>query len=405
MAFCDDLPLEIMSKILALVTAKKVRTDWSRKYWTEEPDANTTYLQRMTGYTLVCKKWNSLLWQNHPDTIRVKPSSQLVNLLHKIPFLSKLELEVGFSAVQRDVNIFIDSLCASKTSWTSFADVLPYLKEFVLESTFKNDNIRALHRHITKFMESGITHDADGLSYILSQIDALDDSCMSEVPSSKEKYSLQRFVRFPEDMKLRCRTVPYEMLNVASMVLDSPSYVTDKDLRFLKQATCLQSFQCGSLACEACDVGNKLTDKILQYLPPILLELKLGPSPEFVLPTRCRWPPGLQKLFLRSIQFRAPSAGLLPDSLQHFGIDFEKGESDLVGYPFSNFDMSSLPRGLKCLEFLGIKQYNRDTIKITGAAPLSVHTVLTNNMAAVNRHSFPLSCKFGDESDAWEFWY
>jgi hypothetical protein len=56
MAFCDDLPLEILSNILALVTAKKERTDWSRKYYSEVPDANTTYLQRMARYTLVCKK-------------------------------------------------------------------------------------------------------------------------------------------------------------------------------------------------------------------------------------------------------------------------------------------------------------------------------------------------------------
>ena len=51
MALCDDLPIEILSKILALATAKKERTDWSGKYWTDDPDAKTTYLQRMARYT------------------------------------------------------------------------------------------------------------------------------------------------------------------------------------------------------------------------------------------------------------------------------------------------------------------------------------------------------------------
>ena len=49
MALCDDLPIEIMSKILALVAAKKERTDWSRNYWTDDSDANTTYLLAKDG--------------------------------------------------------------------------------------------------------------------------------------------------------------------------------------------------------------------------------------------------------------------------------------------------------------------------------------------------------------------
>ena len=40
MTLCDDLPLEVMSNILALVAAKKERTDGSNDYWTEVPDAN-----------------------------------------------------------------------------------------------------------------------------------------------------------------------------------------------------------------------------------------------------------------------------------------------------------------------------------------------------------------------------
>ncbi len=394
MAFCDDLPLEILSNILALVTAKKER---KRTCYSEVPDANTTYLQRMARYTSVCKKWNSLLWHSHPDTICVKPFSPLVKLLHKIPFLSKLKLEVGFSAVQRDLDIFIANLLAS--SWTCFADVLPNLKDFELESTFKNDNKRALHRNIMK-MKAGFNRDI--LITDFATHGTLDDSAMFLLPSSKEKFSLQRFVRFPEGMKLRCQTVPYEMLNVAILVLDQPSYLTDKDLRFLKRATRLQSFQCGSLACEGCSVGNTLTDKLLQYLPPTLLELKIGCSPAFILPTRCRWPPGLQKLFVRSIKFCAPSAGLLPDSLQYFGVKFSDGCEDEEEYPFSNFDVSSLPRGLKLLEVIDSPH---DAFKITGTAPPLVHTVLVDDETAVDRNLFPISCKFGGESDEWNTWF
>ncbi len=387
MTFCNDLPLEIMSNILSLVTTKEVRTDWSGRYWTDVPDANTTYLQRMARYTLVCRRWNTLLWQNHPDTICVLPSSPLVNVLHKIPFLSKLKLQVGFSSVQRDLNIFIDNLFA-KTAWTCFADVLPYLKHFELGSTFKNDNIRALHRNIMKMDPNH--WDRDFLMTDFAKHGTLDDSVMFTLPSSKEKYTLQRFVRFPEGMRLICRTVPHEMLNVAILELNQPSYVNDKDVRFLKRATHLQSFRCGSLCCEGgCSVGNLLTVKLLQYLPPTLLELKLGSSPGFILPNRCRWPPGLQKLFVRDIQFSAPSAGLLPNSLQHFGIDFSKDAEDGMEYPFNEFDVSSLPRGLKRLEVIGI-----DAIKIIGTPPPTLQTVITNDVASFDRYSFPLGCNF-----------
>ncbi len=401
---CDDLPLEVMSNILALVTAKTVRTDWSRK----DSDANITYLQRMARYTSVCKKWNILLWQNHPETICVKPSSPLVNLLHKIPFLSKLTLEVGFSAVQRDLNIFIDNLCA-KIEWTCFADVLPYLKHFELASTFKNDNRRALYRNIMKmapdFGPMDPNFERDMLITDFATHGTLDDDVMFVLPSSKEKYTLQRFVRFPEGMRLICRTVPHEMLNIAILKLDQPSYVNDKDVRFLKRATHLQSFQCSSLYCDRCSVGNSLTVKLLQYLPPTLLELKLGSSPEFTLPNRCRWPPGLNKLLIRGIQFCAPSAGILPNSLQHLGIDFSNEVEDGMEYPFDEFDMTSLPRGLKCLEVIGI-----DAIKIIGTAPPALQTVITDDVASFDRHSFPLSCNFvtykrtyNSEGDGWNF--
>jgi hypothetical protein len=92
------------------------------------------------------------------------------------------------------------------------------------------------------------------------------------------------------------------MLNVAILELYQPSFVNDKDVRFLKRATRLQSFRCGSLCCEGgCSVGNLLTVKLLQYLAPALLELKLGSSPGFILPNpyQCRWPPGLQTLFMK----------------------------------------------------------------------------------------------------------
>jgi hypothetical protein len=129
-----------------------------------------------------------------------------------------------------------------------------------------------------------------------------------------------------------------------------------------------------------------------------LLELKIGCSPALILPTRCRWPPGLQKLFVRSIKFSAPSVGLLPDSLQYFGVKFSDGCEDEEVYPFSNFDISSLPRGLKHLEVI----HNcHDTVRIIGTVPPLMHTVLTDDATAVDRHLFPVTCNFDGESDEW----
>ena len=149
MALCDDLPLEVMSKILELVTAKPQMTHWSGNYSVnpdnpDYKDANTTYLQRMARYSLVCKKWNGLLWQNHPREIcAIKASSPVVKLLHKIPFLSKLKIVVRYTTVQRDLDIFIDSLLAP-TAATSFADVLRCLKTFSLVNTFQSDNLKKI---------------------------------------------------------------------------------------------------------------------------------------------------------------------------------------------------------------------------------------------------------------------
>ena len=159
---------------------------------------------------------------------------------------------------------------------------------------------------------------------------------------------------------------------------------------------------------EGCFVGNRLTDKLLQHLPLALLELKLDCSP--VLPTRCQWPAGWQKLFLNSIQFNAPSAGRLPDSLQHLGIDFRKGGEGSVGYQYENFDMSSLPCGLRFLELIGLCPdawgLKFKKVKCIGAPPPSVLAVLTDNEEAFDPHSFSPSCKFGDgeSSDALEAW-
>jgi hypothetical protein len=46
----------------------------------------------------------------------------------------------------------------------------------------------------------------------------------------------------------------------------------------LKRATSLRSFSCGAMGLEGCAVGNRFTDKLLQHLPPALLELKLDCS-------------------------------------------------------------------------------------------------------------------------------
>ena len=151
-------------------------------------------------------------------------------------------------------------------------------------------------------------------------------------------------------------------------------------------------------------VGTNLrADKLLQNLPPSLLELNLECSPEFILPTRCQWPPVLQKLLISSIQFSAPSAGQLPDSLHHIGIDFSNSCcEDAVAYPFENFDLSSLPRRLRTLELYGLVSEEwgmvgcvKKLIKIIGTPPPSLHTVLTDSEDAIDRHSFSPSCKFG----------
>jgi hypothetical protein len=417
MTLFDDLPLEVMSKILALVAAKKERTDW-----TEVPDAKSTYLQRMARYTLVCKKWNGLFWSNHPLEIRtMKASSPVVKLLHKIPFLSELQIVVRYTAVQSDLDIFVHTLLAG-TAATSFADVLPCLKTLSLTHTFQNDNVWAIQKIFAKFRRKDDHFDEQGFLFgrgsDFARTGLLDDYHGWMFPVTREKYTLQRFVRFPEGMKLQLSQIvpPQDMLNVAILKLCSPSDMTDKDLTCLKRATSLRSFSCvglkGSpnLSPAGCVVGNRLTDKLLQHLPLALLELKLGCSPEFILPTRCQWPAGLQKLFLNSIQFNAPSAGRLPDSLQHLGIDFRKGGEGSVGYQHENFDMSSLPRGLRFLELLGLCPdawgLKFKKVKCTGAPPPSVLAVLTDNEEAFDPHSFPPSCKFGDgeSSDALEAW-
>jgi len=405
MTLCDDLPLEVLSKILALVAAKKERTDWSGKYWSENPDANSTYMQRMARYTLVCKKWNGLFWSNHPPEIRaMKASSPVVKLLHKIPFLSELQIVVRYTTVQHDLDIFVHTLLAG-TAATSFADVLPCLKTLSLTNTFQNDNVRAIQRI---FAKCTCKNDDDddflfGGGSEFARTGYLDDCHEWMFPVTREKYTLQRFVRFPEGMKLELSQIvpPQDMLNVAILKLCSPSDMTDKDLTSLKRATSLRSFSCGAMGLEGCFVGNGLTDKLLQHMPPALLELKLDCSPEFVLPTRCRWPAGLQKLFLKSIQFSAPSAGRLPDSLQHLVIDLRRGGEGSSEYPYENFDLSSLPRGLHSLELIGPDQWRqKPKVKCTGAPPPSVLAVLTDNEEAFDRHSFPPSCKFGESSDA-----
>lgn len=406
MTLCDDLPLEVMSNILALVAAKKERTDWSGNYWTEVPDAYSTYLQRMARYTLVSKKWNGLLWQNHPHKIRAKASSPVVKLLHKIPFLSELEIVVRYTTVQIDLTFFVHTLLAG-TSATSLADVLPCLKTLSLTNTFQNDNVRAIQKI---FAKCKCKNDWDygflfGGGSEFARTGLLDDYHVWMFPVTREKYTLQRFVRFPEGMKLELSQIvpPQDMLNVAILNLHSPSDMTDKDLTCLKRATSLRSFSCGSMGCEGCFVGNGLTDKLLQHLPPALLELKLDCSPEFVLPTRCEWPAGLQKLLLNSIQFSAPSAGRLPDSLQYLGIDLRRGGEGSGEYQYENFDLSSLPRGLHSLELIGLEQGAwglKQKVKCIGAPPPCMLAVLTDNEEAFDRHSFEPFCEFGKSSDA-----
>ena len=225
MALCDDLPIEIMSKILALVAAKKERADWSGKYWTDVPDANTTYLQRMARYTLVCKKWNGLLWQNHPREIRaIKASSPVVKLLHKIPFLSELEIVVCYSTVQRDLDIFIDSLLA-QTAATSFADVLQHLKTFSLGiffplgNTFQNDSLKKIKAFFSNYpcnndFDYGFLFGFEPEFASTGQLDDHQDATAHSIAAllvaptartrEKSKCTLKRFVRFPEGMKLEC---------------------------------------------------------------------------------------------------------------------------------------------------------------------------------------------------------
>jgi hypothetical protein len=408
MTLFDDLPLEVMSKILALVAAKKERTDWSGNYWSEVPDAKSTYLQRMARYTLVCKKWNRLFWSNHPLEIEMKASSPVVKLLHKIPFLSELQIVVRYTTVQSDLDIFVHTLLAG-TAATSFADVLPRLKTLSLTNTFQNDNVRAIQGIFAKCTCKNDWDDGFlfGWGSDFARTGHLDDYHEWMFPVTREKYTLQRFVRFPEGMKLQLSQIvpPQGMLNVAILKLCSPSDMTDKDLKCLKRATSLRSFSCGAMGLEGCHVGNRLTDKLLQHMPPTLLELKLDCSPEFILPTSCQWPAGLQKLLLNHIQFRAPSAGRLPDSLQYLGIDLRRGGESSEGYQYENFDLSSLPRGLLSLELIGLRQGAwglNQKVKCIGAPPPSVLAVLTDNEEAFDPHSFPPSCKFGngESSDA-----
>jgi hypothetical protein len=416
MTLFDGLPLEVMTKILALVVAKKERTDWSGNYWTEVPDAKSTYLQRMARYTLVCKKWNGLFWSNHPLEIHaLKASSPVVKLLHKIPFLSELQIVVRYTTVQSDLDIFVHTLLAG-TAATSFADVLPCLKTLSLTNTFQNDNVRAIQRIFAKFTRNHDFCDEQGFLFgwgsDFARTGLLDDCHKWMFPVTREKYTLQRFIRFPEGMKLQLSQIvpPQDMLNVAILKLCSPSDMTDTDLTCLKRATSLRSFSCGAMGLEGCVVGNRLTDKLLQHLPLALLELKLDCSPEFILPTRYQWPAGLQKLFLNHIQFSAPSAGRLPDSLQHLGIDLRRGGEGSLGYPYENFDLSSLPRGLRFLELIGLCPdawgLKFKKVKCIGAPPPSVLAVLTDHEEAFDPHSFPPSCKFGDgeSSDALEAW-
>ena len=403
-------------KILALVTAQPQRTHCS-----VNPDANITYLQRMARYSLVCKKWNGLLWQNHPREIScaIKASSPVVKLLHKIPFLSKLKIMVRYTTVQRDLDIFIDSLLAP-TGATSFAAVLQHLEKLSLVNTFQSDNLKKIQSifanhardhdslHETSYAEwNDMRYDLlFGFESKFARTGRLDDDCDWMFPVTKEKCTLQRFsVRFPECMKLVCTQIvpPQDILNVAIVQIRQPSDVTGEELKGLKRARFLQSFQCNSMGLEGCTVGTRLrADKLLQNLPPSLLELNLECSPEFILPTRCQWPPVLQKLLISSIQLSAPSAGQLPDSLHHIGIDFSKACcEDGVAYPFENFDMSSLPRGLRTLELYGLVSGNewsmggKKLIKIIGTPPPSLHTVLTDNEDAIDRHSFSPSCNFG----------
>ena len=128
-----------------------------------------------------------------------------------------------------------------------------------------------------------------------------------------------------------------------------------------------------------------------------MLELNLECSTDFNLPLA----PCLQKLFISSIQFSAPSAGQLPDSLHHIGISFDRGGEDAVAYPFENFDLSSLPRGLRTLELHGlVSKWGmggrvEKLIKITGTPPPCLHTVLTDNEDAIDKHLFSPACKFG----------
>ena len=310
---------------------------------------------------------------------------------------------VRYATVKIDLTFFVHTLLAG-TSATSFADVLPCLKTLSLTNTFQNDNVRAIQKIFANCKCKGDDDDGFlfGFGSKFARTGHLDDYLEWMFPVTREKYTLQRFVRFPEGMKLELFQIvpPKDMLNVAILKLCSPSDMTDKDLTCLKRATSLRSFSCGAMGLEGCAVGNRLTDKLLQHLPPALLELKLDCSPEFILPTRCQWPKSLQKLFVNSIQFRAPSVGRLPDSLQHLGIDFSRGGiEDAVEYPYENFDLSSLPRGLHSLELIGLCPWGQQRkVKCTGTPPPSVHTVLTDSEEAFDPHSFPPSCKFGKPS-------
>ena len=208
---------------------------------------------------------------------------------------SELEIEVRYTTVQRDLDIFIDSLLAP-TAATSFADVLQHLETLSLGNTFQSDNLKKIRSifanharnhdspHDTSYAElDDMRHDLlFAFESEFARTGHLDDDCDWMFPVTREKCTLKRFVRFPEGMKLKCTQIvpPQDILNVAIVQIRQPADVTGEELTGLKRARYLQSFQCHSMTLEGCRVGTKLrADKLLQNLPPSLLELNLECSP------------------------------------------------------------------------------------------------------------------------------